>query len=192
MDEYIKKKNNDKAGIKVLETSDVGVVKGCDGLQMCDSVFLPALYELGGHKYPIVFNNACSSWRELGVRFVYAGASIYIGTSVDVPNSLATDVATRFASDLVKGKTVGHSLYKAQIGFITDMGYTPYLMHGYLFTKCVGLQPANDNPKVFLRELTKAVNMWKKHEVESQIEEVKINSEDIAGFLQEELRDLTE
>ena len=62
------------------------------------------------------------------------GASIYIGTATDVLNPVAVIVASSFAKAITSGKSIGTALFRSQKKFTEQFGYTPYLMHGYLYT----------------------------------------------------------
>lgn len=185
--EYIDLSRREKGKITLLESSAAGIIKGASALKMYESNFLPALTSVGGLKYPIVFNNACSSWREFSERFSWAGASIYIGASVDIPNLIALDVVTKFARAAVNGKAIGYCLYNAQKEFVADLHYTPYLMYGYLFTKCPPTEPRKQNPKIIAKELSGAILKWKEHAEKTEIEEVRKNSIEVAAYLQDEL-----
>src|SRR5947207_9982887 len=102
---------------------------------MYDGAWRPLPQIVGGYHMPIVFNNTCSSWRELAMQYGCSGAAVYIGTSVPVLDSVAQNVATKFAASVAGGRGAAPSLYQSQRKFIEDNGYAPYLMHGYAFTK---------------------------------------------------------
>jgi hypothetical protein len=65
-----------------------------------------------------------------------------VGTSVDVLDSVAKAVASRFGQEVSKGRPVGYALFRAQKTFVSQLDYTPYLMHGYLFTSLRPLPPS--------------------------------------------------
>lgn len=44
---------------------------------------------------PVVFNNSCGSWTEVGKAFLQAGARAYVGTLWDITHEVAGEVATR-------------------------------------------------------------------------------------------------
>ena len=131
---FTKQRGGDPAQYHIVHSSESEFVKSSDSLQMHDFVYSPMPQQVGGHRHPLVFYNACSSWREMSMRYGCYGASVYIGTSLDVLNSLAIRVGTQFARDIVAGKAAGPAIFNAQKTFVRDNGYTPYLMHGYLFT----------------------------------------------------------
>jgi hypothetical protein len=190
MKQYMEKRKRRKISHKdnvIIETSDIKKIKYSDALKMTDFNYIPMPTEVGSHRYPLVFNNACSSWRELALRFSVAGASVYIGTSMDIPNSVALDVVTKFASRLAKGRALGHSLFSAQKSFISQFKYTPYLMHGYLFSRFMPFGSREKNAKYFLQELARSIKRWDEHIKSNQPEEVIKNSKKISNFLRNEL-----
>ena len=69
------------------------------------------------------------------MQYTSGGAAVYIGTSVPVLDSVAQNVATKFAALVSVGRAAAPSLYQAQHRFIEDNGHAPYLIHGYAFTK---------------------------------------------------------
>ncbi len=110
---------------------------------MADGYYLPVHEDIGSCHYPVVFNNACCSWRTLAKNFGCSGAAVYIGTATDVLNVVATTVASSFAKAVTSGKCVGLALFRSQKEFPIQFGYTPYLMHGYFYTKL-----NNPNPRL--------------------------------------------
>lgn len=130
-----RRRRGDVRQMRVLDFATVETVRFSDALGMYGGqIYIPMPQNIGGYHRPVIFNNACSSWRELGSRFIGHGASIYIGTSFDVLDSVAFNVACKFARDASAGKSLGHALHRARKPFVKDLGYTPYLMNGYLFT----------------------------------------------------------
>jgi hypothetical protein len=116
---------------------------------MHDFAYCPMPQVVGGYMHPVVFNNTCSSWREFASRYGCSGASVYVGTSLDVLDSLARKVAVSFARAVAIGKTVGYAIFRAQKEFIPQLGYTPYLMHGYLFTAVPPI-PQSESPPALI------------------------------------------
>jgi hypothetical protein len=130
--EFDKRRAGDPKQFDIVESTQSPPIKSSDSLQMNDFAYCPLPQGVGGYMHPVVFNNACSSWRELAMRYGCAGASVYIGTSLDVLDSIARTVVVAFARAVAVGKNVGYALFKAHKKFTTELGYTPYLMYGYL------------------------------------------------------------
>ena len=135
-------------GRQFLNKVESKQIKGFEGLQMADGNYLPVHEDIGACHYPVVFNNACCSWRTLAKNFGCSGAASYIGTATDVLNAVATNVASSFVKAVTTGKCVGLSLFRAQKEFTNQFGYTPYLMHGYYYTKLNNPNPLMSRERV--------------------------------------------
>jgi hypothetical protein len=184
---YIKKRSTEQRIEDIIETSDTGIVKHSDVLKMYDFNFVPIFHQIGGNTHPLVFNNACSTWRELAVRYSIAGSSIYIGTSIDIPNLIAIEVSTKFSKFILKGKPSGFALYKAQKEYIKNYGYAPYLMNGYIFTKPKQTKPTKKTAKKFLKNLLRETNQWKEYLDNNPVKELKSNAARTVTFLESEI-----
>ena len=185
-----RQRRGDVQQMRILDFSNAHSVRFSDALGMhSGDIYIPMPQNIGGYHRPIVFNNACSSWRELAARFVGHGASIYIGTSVDVLDSMAFNVACKFARDASAGKSLGHALYRAQKSFVTELGYTPYLMSGYLFTHLRRLSSAA-LPAIVHSRLQQAVELHARDNREDPAHRWQVDS--ITRFLEKEIRLLSE
>lgn len=69
--EYGSKSENKNIIREVI--TDVTSVKGCHVLKMYRSNYIPHFHQVGGHRHPIVFNNACSTWHELAIQYAIGG-----------------------------------------------------------------------------------------------------------------------
>jgi hypothetical protein len=127
-----------------LSITDCDKIRHSSALGMSDGNYFPMPQVVGSYHYPLVFNNACSSWHTLATNFGCGHTSIYIGTSINILDSIAFDVATKFSHAITSGKDVGISLFRAQKDYIAKFGYAPYLMHGYLYMK---LKNPNDGQR---------------------------------------------
>jgi len=123
-------KHNDKKE-KVIKIEDRKGIKFSNALQLYKLSWIPALHVVGETRYPIVFNNACSSWIEMANRFVFAGASVYIGTTKDINTTMASNCATKFIEFALKQKSMLFSLFRAQKTFVRELDYSPYLYWGH-------------------------------------------------------------
>ena len=131
LEEFIREiKHKDKKE-KVIKTEDRKGIKFSNALQLYKHSWIPALHVVGETRYPIVFNNACSSWIEMAGRFVFAGASVYIGTTKDINTTMASNCGIKFIEFALKQKSMLFSLYRAQKTFVRELGYSPYLYWGH-------------------------------------------------------------
>ena len=152
---------------------------------MHDGNYFPIHESVGGGHYPVIFNNACSSWRTLSMNFGCCGASVYIGTSTDVLNSVATTIASSFVKAVTSGKCVGTALFRSQKKFMTQFGYTPYLMHGYFYTKLNNPMTRHHHHRRVIQSLFSAI------EAASRLPENSKGKSSILTFLRQELEGLS-
>lgn len=183
--EHDSKKEIDK--IERKEICDIDIVKGSSVLKMHDSNYLIAFHQVGGHRLPIVFNNACSTWHELAVRFAIGGSSAYIGTSIDINNLLAIDIVLKFTKHILSGMSLGKSLYESQKDYIKDFGYTPYLMHGFIDLHVNQYKPFNNISERFHTILKYELESFESYAESIEGDELRDNAEPIIKFLREEL-----
>lgn len=136
---------------EILSNQESLKIKGFEALRMSDGNYFPMPQMVGGFHYPVVFNNACSSWRSQSTEFGCNGASVYVGTATDVLNSVAVVVASSFVKAVTSGKSIGIALFRSQKNFTEQFGYTPYLMHGYLYTNLANPPSGSGNSRVVER-----------------------------------------
>jgi len=129
-EEFRKDLNYDKKE-KIIKTEDRKGRKFSNALQLYKGSWIPALHAVGDIRYPIIFNNACSSWIEMANRFLFAGASVYIGTTKDINTIMAFDCGIKFIEFALKQKSMLFSLFRAQKTFVRELGYSPYLYWGH-------------------------------------------------------------
>lgn len=129
-EEFRKDLNYDKKE-KIIKTEDRKGRKFSNALQLYKGSWIPALRAVGDTRYPIIFNNACSSWIEMANRFLFAGASVYIGTTKDISTIMAFDCGIKFIEFALKQKSMLFSLFRAQKTFVRELGYSPYLYWGH-------------------------------------------------------------
>lgn len=118
-----------------ISVSTCDEVPFSDSLKMVDGIYKPVPNLIGGLLHPVVMNSSCSSSRELSQWFIGKGASCYVGTTRDIPDSMASAVSKMFADTVARGAFVGAALQEAQKTFTSDLGYAPFLVYGYLFTR---------------------------------------------------------
>ena len=167
----------------LISVTDSGRVSDSDSLGMHgDLSYLPMPHTVGGYHHPIVFNNACSSWRALASRFSFGGASVYVGTTTDIlGTSVGVATANKFVRDITLGHAAGAALHRAQKSLTAELGYTPYLMSGYLYTRL-------DKPPVRQRESRAALRILDAIKA-AQREPPSPARSGILRFLKDELRE---
>lgn len=103
---------------EVLEKSNGSRMRHCNIISTKDPLgpYNPMLHSISDpFSMPFIFNNACFSTFTLGINFIFAGASFYIGTIRAVNNSDAIKVANLFyEKTIIEQKTFAISLWEAQ------------------------------------------------------------------------------
>lgn len=104
-------------------------VAGSMGMKMGDNVWFAAMHGMAPGCFPIVVCNACSSWHELSLRFIYAGARAYIGALFPVLGVEAQEIARQlFGAQL--GTPLPLALWNAQNAVYGSRGRHPYVVFG--------------------------------------------------------------
>ncbi len=148
----------DRKNRRILKIQDREGIKFSNALQLWKRSWIPVLHVLGETRFPVIFNNACSSWMEFAGRFVFAGALAYIGTTKDISNSLASSCGSRFIELAVKRRSMLYALFQAQEQYIEQLGYTPYLYFGH---PDASLRPTySDNKAIRRRRVRSATRYW--------------------------------
>mgnify|MGYP001613009156 CR=1 FL=1 len=95
-------------------------------------IHLLAVHLLGFREHPVVFNNSCSSWADLGAKALHAGARAYICTARPVADGDATAVAIGFVECALRGVPLAEALRTATAGLPTERN--PYIYVGLPFS----------------------------------------------------------
>jgi len=185
MNELANKKDGPRK-MKILKVAESEVVPASECLRMKDGPYMPMPQIVGGFMHPVVYNNSCSSSREFAARFVTKGASVYIGTSFSILTTYAFLVAKHFGEDVAKGRTIGHSLFRAQRKISSDLGYNPYIMHGYLFTSLRRPPPKTASHYSAIMKIGEVMRRYRSALPES--DKQKTQAEMVKLFLENELK----
>lgn len=81
-------------------------------IECSDSIHQGQFQSLASNSYPTIFNNTCSSWYEIAITFVAAGARAYLGTLWAVGNIVAREAAQLFYKHLLTKGTLLDSFYE--------------------------------------------------------------------------------
>jgi hypothetical protein len=158
-----------------------------DCLKMFDGHYKPVPNLIGGWLHPIVMNSSCSSSRELSQWFIGKGASCYIGTTRDIPDSMASAVSKKFADTISKGAFVGAALHEAQQTFTSDLGYASFLVYGYQFTRLT-VPPTSGKKERIEKMITFMIDGQIESKDQSENHVTQIRS--VRAFLSQELAGL--
>jgi hypothetical protein len=81
-------------------------------IECADSIHQGQFQTLASNSYPTIFNNTCSSWYEIAINFIAAGARAYLGTLWAVDNRVARKAAQVFYEHLLTTGAVLDSFYE--------------------------------------------------------------------------------
>lgn len=162
-------------------------VVGSAAMAMSDDNYIVGSQSIAAHGTPIIFNNACVSWRELSGRFMFAGARAYVGTVVPVLDAEASEVATRFFRKHY-GKPLAHAVWAAQNEVYGDAARRPYVVSGVYPQKLRA--SAQDTPRIVLRRLQQEGSAWSQradNELASQLPHAAERSRRVADYYAREV-----
>jgi len=185
--DFMEMLKNNKNELKLVNAVDVPRVHKAMALKMYDDNFIPIFHSMGDHNSPIIFNNACSSWKEMSGRFIFGGARAYVGTMFDVTGieakELAYNLFTKHGS-----RFLVFALWRAQ-NDTYDTKRHPYVMIGPHFTR-IRPEKKVDIIDFLISRLKAAITSYRSHVNKSEEEDIKRNSNEIAEFLESELNKL--
>jgi hypothetical protein len=137
--------------LKPVKKEPTDRVHGSAALAMSDFNYIAMMMQtIAGYGNPIIVNNACVSWHQLASRFMYAGASTYIGTLVEVLPWEAEEVIVR-AITKHYDKPLPQAIWSAQRETYQGSVRKPYVVTGVYTSK---LRPATaDAPEYIARRI---------------------------------------
>lgn len=91
-------------------------------IECSDSIHQGQFQSLASNSYPTILNNTCSSWYEIAITFVAAGARAYLGTLWAVGNIEAREAAQVFYKNVLAKRTLLDSFYEMTRA-VTDPRY---------------------------------------------------------------------
>lgn len=186
--DYIKLSGDNREELKVISRVDIPRVRGAMALKMFDNNLLPLFHVIAEHNTPIIFNNACNSWKEMSKHFIFSGGRAYIGTMFEVTDieakELAINLFTRHGH-----RPLAFALWRSQ-NQIYKLTRRPYIMIGPHFTE---IRPNSINPINYLiNRISKAIRVWKQREESSKEDSIKRQYNEFIKFLESELKILYE
>jgi len=168
---------------KLLKIEDRKGIKFSNALQLHKLPWIPIFHTVGETRFPIVVNNACSSWIQMANKFIFAGALVYIGTTKDINTALASSCGSRFVELAIRRRSMLYALFQAQEPYIEQLGYSPYLYFGH---PDASLQPTfSDNEKIREERVGSAIDAWRKRLLTCKDKQMKSKIESILACILE-------
>ena len=155
-------------------------VHGSMALQMHDGIWIAAVQGFAPSSAPLILNNSCSSWHELGLRFTFAGARGYVGTLFPITDPEAQEIG-RALFDRQLGQPLPIALWQAQNSVYGNQDRRPYAMVGLPF---VAIRRNYVNSVRYLdQEYELAIAEYEHKASTSTFADVRENSKRYADFL---------
>lgn len=150
-----------------------------------DSIHQGDFHSIAAHSSPLIFNNTCSSWHEIALTFIAAGARGYIGTVWKVSNTVALEAAKIFYEKLGSGDSVLDA-FSAMTGSIPSVKYQDiYLYWGLHFSTLK--RPSQKSDHKIFNAMLAAFLGWLRHYKNTKRDEIKRNCRPILYFIANEL-----
>lgn len=147
-------------GWEPVHKEDIPRVQSSAALAMYDHNYIPIPQALAGENTPIILNNACCSWHELSLRFLYANARVYIGTLIPVTPFEASEFAKLLISKYF-GQPFAHAAWAAQRAIYGDTARRPYVVSGVYPQR---LRVTKDDVPLYLQgSLGRGLEAWTRH-----------------------------
>ena len=154
-------------------------------IQCHSSIHQGEFQQLSGFGNPVVFNNSCSSSRELAVSFISAGARCYIGTLWKIGNETASEAAVRFYKAVLAQRNLLEGFHKMVMA-INDPKYRDvYLFWGFHFSELK--RPADAEGLALFAALMFTWRLYFKKITTTQDAEVKRNLLPVLRFLRDQI-----
>ena len=168
-----------------VESQIIPRVIGSMGLQMHNHVWMPILHGFAPNCSPIVVNNACSSWHQLSLRFMFARARAYVGTLFPVTEVEAQEIGTTIFQEQL-GAFLPTALWVSQNSVYGTQNRRPYVMVGLPF--CSVRSNRIDSIAYLANAYRNAIAEYAHKTETSPFADVRENSRQYKEFLSEDFQ----
>lgn len=154
-----------------------------NALECRDGIWLPTPDQLaGGRRLPLIFNNSCASWNHVWTRFVIAGVTGYVGTTLSILSAQGKYCAEAFLEAALDGSPFPKALFAAQRELIRTLGYSPYIYAGNYDAKL----KSSERALLGLKErLTKSVQACREKKFASKSEDSRKRWDEVINTMRE-------
>jgi hypothetical protein len=112
---------------------DAPIYSSCH-IECFDSIHQGDFRSLASNSSPVIFNNTCSSWYEIAITFIDAGARAYLGTLWKVDNRVAREAARAFYDQVLVSGSLLHSFYEMTRSIANSKYRNIYIFWGLHFS----------------------------------------------------------
>lgn len=183
----------DRRDWKVLEKKDV-IMNFSNVIVTKDKLgpYVPMIHGISDPiSSPFIFNNACVSTYTMGINFIFAGASFYIGTIKNIKDSVAVKTALMFFEKTIsENKSLAFSLWEAQVDAKVPIEDRVYTCIGCHFQK-FSFNLSQDTKEILKDRIARLAYMRLKSSRRSDLEDnVKQRHIDAIEFLGKNMKTL--
>jgi hypothetical protein len=176
----------DRESAKTIRvTSNTPIYTSCH-IECSDSIHQGLFHSIAGEGLPFIFNNTCSSWHEIAMTFIAAGATGYIGTIWKVGNAVAREAAKVFYKEVLATESVLNAFHDMN-EFVKSTEYQNiYIYWGFHF--CNLKTPKGKSDQIVFNALMGSLGRWVKKYNTTKDAEVKRNCIPILNFISHEIK----
>ena len=157
----------------VVEKKDV-IMSFANAIVTKDSLgpYIPMIHGISDpFSSPFVFNNACVSTYTMGVNFIFAGASFYIGTVRNAKDSVAIQTAIGFfEKTIIQNKSLALSLWEVQVEAKIPYDDRVYICIGCHFQRFL-FNKTEDTQKILKSRIARSAFMRLKSSEKTNLED---------------------
>jgi hypothetical protein len=155
-------------------------------IKCADSIHQGEFQSLASNSYPTIFNNTCSSWYEIAITFIAAGARAYVGTLWAVDNAVARKAAGVFYKHAFTNGNLLDSFYEMTREIQEAQYRSIYLYWGLHFNTLKTPTPELDH-EVF-KVLIGSLIRWRREYDSTTDDRLKRECYKALSFISHELR----
>jgi hypothetical protein len=156
-------------------------------IKCSDSIHQGNLIQLAARGAPFIFNNTCSSWHEIAVSLIAAGARCYVGTLWKVGTTTARKAAKTFYEDIFSQGNILLAFRKMISGISGGKYEHVYMLWGLHFATLKRPEKKSDQ-KVF-NALVDSFLGWNRKFLENPDPEIKRNCIPVLNFISREIKE---
>lgn len=168
----------------VTHSEEIPRVVGSMAMQLHDGIWIAMFHGFTPGAAPVILNNACSSWHELGQRLTFAGARGYIGTLFPITDAEAQEMGQALFGAHI-GKELPKAVWLAQRNLYGMQGRRPYVVVGVPF---ISIRPNISGSVSFLiSAYEEGIAEWTHKSATSVHKDIQENAARFAAFLRDDL-----
>jgi hypothetical protein len=169
----------------IVHSQDIKRVASSMAIQLHDGPWLFVSHGFPPGSAPLVLNNCCWSWHDIGLRMMYAGARGYVGALFPVTEAEAQEVGRALFETRLNEPTFC-GLWRAQASVYGNSRRRPYVMLGL---PSVSL-PTNtvDSTTYLNAAYLDGLTQWSEKARTYKEEELRENAQRASDFLAEDLQ----